>query len=178
DFIVEKAGKIEKETSLKASNITRGAFFVPETKRISALLKEMQRKKVHIAIVLDEYGGTSGLVTLEDILEEIVGEIRDEFDVDEHPITAIGENEYIFDARLSIDEINKFLDGKVRMLEGDDYDTVGGFIIEYLGKIPKQGDKINIENFTIDVLKADDKTVRSIKLTIRVKKEEKNVKED
>lgn len=178
DFIVEKAGKIEKGTSLKASNITRGAFFVPETKRISALLKEMQRKKVHIAIVLDEYGGTSGLVTLEDILEEIVGEIRDEFDVDEHPITAIGENEYIFDARLSIDEINKFLDGKVRMLEGDDYDTVGGFIIEYLGKIPKQGDKINIENFTIDVLKADDKTVRSIKLTIRVKKEEKNVKED
>ena len=178
DFIVEKAGKIEEETSLKASNITREAFFVPETKRISSLLKEMQRKKIHIAIVLDEYGGTSGLVTLEDILEEIVGEIRDEFDVDEHLVTAIGENEYVFDARLSIDEANKFLDGKVRIPEGDDYDTVGGFIIEYLGKIPKRGDKVNIEDFTIDVLKADDKTVRSIKLIISKKEEGKNVEED
>ncbi|MBN2190758.1 MAG: HlyC/CorC family transporter [Candidatus Aureabacteria bacterium] len=150
---------------LKLADIMREVLFVPETKRISALMKEMQKKKVHIAIVLDEYGGTAGLVTLEDIIEEIVGEIQDEFDTDENYYTEINENEYIFDAKMSIDEANEYLSKGARLPESENYDTIGGFIIAHLGKIPRKGEKIAMENLSMEIVDADDKSVKKVKVT-------------
>ncbi|MCK9555591.1 hemolysin family protein [bacterium] len=150
---------------LRLTDIMRDVLFVPETKRISALMKEMQKKKVHIAIVLDEYGGTAGLITLEDVIEEIVGEIQDEYDTDENYYTEINENEYIFDAKMSIDEVNEYLSNGVKLPESENYDTIGGFIITHLGKIPRKGEKITMVNFSMEIVDADDKSVKKVKVT-------------
>ena len=119
-------------TALLDETLVRPALFIPESKTLEELLQEFQEKRVHMAIVIDEYGGVSGLVTIEDLLEEIVGEIQDEFDVGEPEIESVDQNHYIMDARVSIDELNELLSVSV---EGDGFDTLGGFVYERLGKI-------------------------------------------
>ncbi|MDD5645188.1 MAG: hemolysin family protein [bacterium] len=155
----------DSSDGFKLADIMRDALFIPKTKRISDLMKEMQKKKVHIAIVLDEYGGTSGLVTLEDIIEEIVGEIQDEFDTDENYYTEINENEYIFDAKMPISEANEYLSKGARLPENENYDSIGGFITTHLGRIPSRGEKIAMENFSMEIIDADDKSVKKVKVT-------------
>ncbi len=122
--------------------LKRDAYYVPETKPASELLRELQAKKVHIAIVVDEYGGTAGLVTIEDILEEIVGEIQDEHDADEFYMKVISENEYIFSARMDLDDINDMMSIN---LPTDESDTLGGLIYNMFGRIPEAGDSLNGE---------------------------------
>ncbi|MCX6167859.1 MAG: hemolysin family protein [Ignavibacteriales bacterium] len=128
----------ESRKTLSFRNIAREALFVPETKLINELLHEFQEKNMHLGIVVDEYGGTSGLISLEDILEEVVGEIRDEYDKEENEISKLSDTSYMILGKVSIDELNDLL-GKDYSSENDDYDTIGGFIFNHAGSIPKQG---------------------------------------
>jgi putative hemolysin len=119
--------------------ILREAYFIPETKRASDLLPDLQQRRVHMAVVVDEYGGTAGLVTIEDLVEEIVGEIQDEYDAEEPFVEFVNDNEYIFDARVDLDDLNRLMNVE---LPTEDSDTLGGFIYTELGKVPAIGDRV------------------------------------
>ena len=122
--------------------IVRPAHFVPETKQVSRLMREMQERKYHQAIVVDEYGGTAGLVTLEDLIEELVGEIVDEYDVEEPPYEELGDGEVSVSARFSVDELNERME--TNLPEGD-WDTVGGLLFNVLGRVPAQGESVDVD---------------------------------
>jgi CBS domain containing-hemolysin-like protein len=156
---------LEHNDAFIAADAMRQALFVPETKNLRDLLHEFQAKKVHMAIVLDEYGGTAGLVTFEDILEELVGEIADEYDVDEvAPNTRIDEHTVDIDARVRVDEINAELD--LHLPEEEDYETVGGFVFSTLGRIPTTGERCAHENVEIEVLDAEPRRINRLRLRV------------
>lgn len=140
----------ELKNNLVLKNIARETIFVPESKYISELMHEFQSKNLHLGIVVDEYGGTSGLVSLEDILEEIVGEIRDEYDKEEEEITQITKDKYELLGKTPIDELDELLGFKFSS-EDDDYDTVGGFILSHAGTIPEENYTFEYENFKFTV---------------------------
>jgi len=141
--------------------IVREVIFIPETKLIHELLREFQKKNIHMGIVVDEYGGTSGLVSLEDILEEIVGEIQDEYDKEEKEIIKVDEDKYVVLGKVSIDELNELL-GKDFTNENDDYDTVGGFIFYHAGKIPEKGYHFDYEDLNFKVVDVENKRVNKV----------------
>jgi len=146
--------------SMRLADLARPAYFVPETKKVDVLLKELQQRRVHMAIVIDEYGGTAGLVTIEDILEEIVGEIQDEYDESEEPtIKRLGDGEYEIDARAQIDDVNDLLQVKLSDAESD---TLGGFIYNVLGKVPAPGDEIEVEGVRLKVLDVQDRRIGKV----------------
>jgi putative hemolysin len=152
----------EGKQSLDLNSLLRPALFVPESKRVSDLLRELQSAKVHMAIVIDEYGGTAGLVTIEDIVEEIVGEILDEYDeAEEAPYQAVGPDEYIFDARVSLDDINHLMDAELSDELGD---TLAGFIYGQLGKVPAPGEIIETDCLHIEVLSVDNRRIRKVRV--------------
>ena len=136
-------------------------MFVPETKLINLLLHDFQEKNMHLGIVVDEYGGTSGLISLEDILEEIVGEIRDEYDREENEIVKLNENSFMILGKVSIDELNELLDQDFSS-ENDDYDTVGGFIFNQAGIIPQQGFHLIHNNYKFTVKEVVNKRVNKV----------------
>jgi CBS domain containing-hemolysin-like protein len=143
-------------------SLLRPALFVPESKRVSDLLRELQTAKVHLAIVIDEYGGTAGLVTIEDIVEEIVGEIIDEYDhAEEARYQIVADNEFIFDARIDLDDFNHLLGVE---LSDDLGDTLGGFIYARLGKVPESGEVIQTERLRIEVLSVVDRRIRKVRV--------------
>jgi putative hemolysin len=146
-----------------ARTLARTPHFVPESKKIDELLHEMQKNKVHIAIVVDEYGGTAGLVTIEDLLEEIVGEIHDEYDVEEKWIEKIGEGEAICNARMSIHDLNDELG--ITLTNGE-YDTVGGLVYHHLGKIPAVGDAVTKDGICLTVLSTAGKRITKVKIQV------------
>jgi putative hemolysin len=131
-------------------DVLRPAYFIPETKKADELLQDLQQRKVHMAIVVDEYGGTAGLVTIEDIVEEIVGEIQDEYDAEEPFIEVISDDEFIFNARVDLDDVNRLM--KVE-LPSEGGDTLGGFIYSQLGKVPAVGDEILFDGIKVAVIK-------------------------
>ncbi len=137
------------EENFNVKNIMREPFFVPDSKHLDDLLREFKLKKVHLAVAVDEYGGVSGIVCLEDILEVIVGEIQDEFDEEEDEIKKLDEKRYLVDARTNIEDLNNELNLK---LEDEDFETVGGLVLEIFGRIPKKGESIEIDNniFTVE----------------------------
>jgi CBS domain containing-hemolysin-like protein len=141
--------------------IARPPYFIPETKKVDELLAEFRRQKIHIAIVVDEYGGTAGLVTTEDILEEIVGEIEDEYDVGEPQVERISSSEAIIDARLPLDELNELMDAN---LEDEEVDTVGGFVFNQLGKMPAPGDEVRVDGIVIRVLDVQGNRIRKVRV--------------
>ena len=145
-----------------AGDHMRPALFIPEAKNLEELLNEFQARQVHLAIVIDEYGGVSGLVTIEDLLEEIVGEIQDEFDVDELDIQTTGRDEYIMDARVSIDRLDELL-GIV--VEADGFDTVGGFVYDRLGRIPSRGDLVVHDGLKIEVVSTVGRRLKKLRVS-------------
>jgi len=148
------------------AKIMRPAIYVPESKLVRQLLREFQEQKVHIAVVLDEYGGTAGLVTIEDILEELVGEITDEYDTDAPAeLDRIDEQTVEVDARMKIDELNDELN--ISLPEDDDYETIGGFVFSRLGRIPVVGEAYEHENIGIQVIEADLRRILRLRLSIR-----------
>ncbi|MGB1043099.1 MAG: gliding motility-associated protein GldE [Tenacibaculum sp.] len=158
---------LNKKT-FKWQQLLREPFFVPENKKLDDLLSEFQEKKKHLAIVVDEYGGTSGIVTLEDVIEEIVGDINDEFDDDDLSYSKLDENNYIFEGKITIkdfcrvledDDENKFEDAK------GESETLAGFILEVSGKFPKKGEKINFSNYTFTIEALDKKRIKQVKAT-------------
>jgi CBS domain containing-hemolysin-like protein len=148
--------------SLRA--IARPPYFIPEGKHIDELLAELQEQKVHMAIVVDEYGGTAGLVTIEDVLEEIVGEIQDEYDREEAPIQRLTETEAVLDARVSVDALNEMFQLEI---EGEDFDTLGGFVYHELGRMPAPGDEVNSDGVTMRVLSVLGHRIKKVRVTKR-----------
>jgi len=138
---------------------------VPETKKADSLLEEFKKDRSHLAVVVDEYGTISGLVTIEDILEELVGEIEDEHDIDEDEIVQISDKKYIADAKVELEEFTEFFNLKTDPLEID-AETLGGFVITQLGVLPKKGDKVKIENLSIKVIHADDRKIDKVQITV------------
>jgi putative hemolysin len=142
------------------STIIRPATFVPETKRVPELLKEFQRKQVQVAIVVDEYGGTAGLVTIEDLLEEIVGEIRDEYDVETEPVVDEGKGSFIFSGKVSFDELRERLGLDI---EPEGFETVGGYILTRLGRVPAIGETFELDGLAVDVLEAERRRIHKVR---------------
>ncbi len=150
-------------------DIARPGYFIPESKRVDELLAEFKKSKVHLAIVVDEYGGTAGLVTIEDLLEEIVGEIQDEYDREETPIERVSEREAILDARVSIDELRELFGFET---EDEDYDTVAGFVYHHLGKVPAAGDEVRVDGLTLRVLSVLGRRIKKVRATKTVDEDE------
>ncbi len=151
----------ESANNLQLKIIARDVMFVPETKPIKDLLHEFQEKKLHVGIVVDEYGGTAGLISLEDILEEIVGDIRDEFDKEEKQIFKLSDNSYVLQGRIQIDELNDLL-GEDFSSINDDYDTLGGFIFNHAGNIPRQGFHFVHNNYKFTVKEVINKRINKV----------------
>jgi CBS domain containing-hemolysin-like protein len=144
------------------AELARPPYFVPETKRIDDLLREMQRRRTHLAVVVDEYGGATGVVTLEDVLEQIVGEIQDEHDRTPASVDRLPDGSYWVSARAGIDELNEALDWN---LPHGDFETVGGLVLASLHRIPRTGEEFTIPGYTITVLEADVRHVVAVKIT-------------
>ena len=161
-------GKMNEKKNFKWPNLLREPKFVPENKKLDDLLKEFQEEKTHIAIVVDEYGGSSGIVSLEDVLEEIVGEITDEFDEEDINYKKLDELNYIFDGKTTLIDIYKLLeiDGEIFEKEKGESDTIAGFCIEQAGKILLKNEKISFDRYTITVEAADKRRIKKVKITI------------
>jgi CBS domain containing-hemolysin-like protein len=144
----------------RIAELLRPAHFVPETMKVNALLEDLQRRKVHMAIIVDEYGGTAGLATIEDLIEQIVGEIQDEYDTEEPSIQPVGTDEYVVDGRVLLEDINDLLDVDLRA----EAERLGGLIYEHLGRVPRVGDVVDLEEVVVTVVAV--KGVRAEKLRI------------
>ena len=154
----------EGNNNFSLSDMLREPNVVPETKKADSLLEEFKKDRSHMAVVIDEYGTISGLVTIEDILEELVGEIEDEHDVDEEEIIKISDKKFYADAKVEIEEFTEFFNLDVDPL-AIDAETLGGFVISKLGVLPKVGDKVKIEDLTIKVIDADDRKIDKVQIT-------------
>src|SRR5690606_31247195 len=141
--------------------LLRPAFFVPETKRVSELLKEFQRQQQQIAVVVDDYCGTAWLVTLEDIIEEVVGEVRDEEDVETEAVQDEGNGSFVFSGRAGIDELAERLGVEI---ESDGFDTVGGYLVTTLGRVPAAGESFEVDGLHIEVLDVERRRVGHIRV--------------
>jgi putative hemolysin len=145
----------------KVRDFVRPAYFIPESKKLDDLLHELQQQRIHIAIIVDEYGAVAGLVTIEDVVEEIIGDIQDEYDKEEILYEKISDNEYIIDAKIGIDEFNELLNKK---LPDEDYDTLGGFVYTQLDKIPSVGDEVSYQDLTLTVLSTRGRRITKVKV--------------
>jgi len=142
--------------------LLRTPVYIPESMTVDDLLHEFQRRKVHLAIVLDEYGGTAGLVTIEDLLEEIVGEIQDEYDVEEPMIVRLSDDEARLDGRASVDDLAELFDTNLGLEDEDEYDTVGGLIYHRIGGVPTPGDRVEVDGLTLTVESTDGRRVGKV----------------
>jgi gliding motility-associated protein GldE len=168
-YIKDLLPHVHKGANFRWQSIIRPPFYVPETKKIDDLLEEFQKNKVHMAIVVDEYGGTSGIVTLEDVLEEIVGEITDEFDEEEKFYTKIGENKYLFDGKTMLNDFYKVIgleDSVFDDVKGE-ADTLAGLILELKGEIPVKNDTITCKDYVFTIESVDNRRIKQIKVEIK-----------
>ncbi|HZL09176.1 MAG TPA: gliding motility-associated protein GldE [Prolixibacteraceae bacterium] len=168
-YIKDLLPHVLEGSSFNWQSIIRPPFYVPETKKIDDLLEEFQKNKVHMAIVVDEYGGSSGIVTLEDILEEIVGEISDEFDEESKFFTKINENKYIFDGKTMLNDFYKITDAEDTIFDDvkGDADTLAGLILELKGEFPVKNDIINCKNYVFSIEAVDNRRIKQIKVEIK-----------
>ena len=167
-YIKDLLPHLSKGAAFRWQSLIRPPYFVPETKKIDDLLREFQENKVHIAIVVDEFGGTSGIVTLEDILEEIVGEINDEYDEDEKSYARINANTFIFEGKTLLSDFYKILkvdDDIFEDVEGD-ADSIAGLLLEIKGDFPKLHEKIEYQNFTFEILEMEERRISKVKVVI------------
>ena len=160
DLLPFLKGSVPERPALRS--LLRTPVFVPESMSVDDLLHEFQRRKVHIAIVLDEYGGTAGLVTIEDLLEEIVGEIQDEYDEEEPLIVRLSDDEARVDGRADVDDLAELFDIDLGLEDGDEYDTVGGLIYHRIGGVPKPGDQVAVDGLTLTVETTDGRRVGKV----------------
>ena len=170
-YIKDLLPHLSKPATFRWQSLIRPPYFVPETKKIDDLLRDFQKNKVHIAIVVDEFGGTSGIITLEDILEEIVGEINDEYDEEEKNYTRINANTYIFEGKTLLSDLYKILnldDETFEEVEGD-ADSLAGLLLEIKGDFPELHERIDYKNFTFEVTEIDEHRISKIKVVIHEK---------
>jgi len=163
----------KKGENIALKDLMRMPYFAPETKKVKDILAQFKKKKIHMAIVVDEYGGTAGLVTIEDVIEEILGEIEDEYDCEDDQFQSLGNGVTLIDGRTNIDTVNEELD--IQIPQGDDYDSIAGFIVNILGRVPKTGEIVNYEGLKIVIAEADPRHISRIKIArLEPKKENKN----
>ncbi len=176
-YIKDLLPYIERDEEFAWNELIRKSFFVPENKKVDTLLKDFQLKRVHMAIVVDEYGGTSGLVTLEDLIEEIIGEINDEFDdADDFFFQEIDPSTFIFEGKVSLNDFCKKLDLDTQIFDEvkGESESLGGLLLELNSKLPKNGTKIKFENFIFTVLAVDTRRIKKVKVTL-LDKEKDNI---
>lgn len=167
-YIKDLLPHLDKPANFRWQSLIRPPYFVPETKKIDDLLREFQENKIHIAIVVDEFGGTSGIVTLEDVLEEIVGEIHDEYDEDEKNYVRINNNTFVFEGKTLLSDFYKILkldDEVFEEIQGD-ADTLAGLLLEIKGDFPQLHEKLSFENFTFEVLGMEERRISKVKVVI------------
>jgi putative hemolysin len=172
-FVKDLLEHMDKPADFNWQSLINPAFFVPESKKLDDLLKEFQHKKIHLAVVVDEYGGTSGIVTLEDILEEIVGDISDEFDDEDVTYSKLDENNYVFEGKILLNDMFRVLnidDAEFDEVRGDS-DTLAGFILELIGRIPRKNEHITFNNYTFKIESADGRRIKRVKFTINRKED-------
>lgn len=179
-YIKDLLPYLQKPTGFRWQSLIRPPYFVPETKKIDDLMREFQQNKVHIAVVVDEFGGTSGIVTLEDILEEIVGEINDEYDEDEKSYTKLNYNTYVFEGKTLLSDFCKILnipDDEFEDVEGD-ADSLAGLILELKGDFPSIHEKIEYKNYLFEIVRIEGRRIARVKVTVGEKKKEKTEGKD
>ncbi len=163
-YVKDLLRAIVKKDEFVLENVLRKPYFIPDSKKINALFHDFRKKRVHIAVAVDEYGGVAGIICLEDILEEIVGEIQDEFDEDEvEDIIQTGPSTYLCDTRVSIDDLNEEL--KIK-LPHEDYETLGGFVFDLFDKIPVKFEKKEYEGMTFIIQDVEGNKIKSVKIEL------------
>jgi CBS domain containing-hemolysin-like protein len=165
-YIKDLLNFLNKDKSFNWNEVLRKPFFIPENKKINDLLQEFRKMKMHMAVIVDEYGGASGIITLEDILEEIVGEITDEFDENDIPYVKLDDRTFSFEGRTSLNDFYKIIEedgSSFETLKGDS-ETIGGFMIEQAGRILKNNEYINISNYKLIVVSSDKKRIKTVKV--------------
>ena len=168
-YIKDIIPHINKDDNFDWLPLLRNPFFIPENKKLDDLLKEFQERKIHLAIIVDEYGGTSGIITLEDIIEEIVGEISDEFDTEDIVYSKLDDSTYVFDGNTTINDLNKIIildDNTIFTEMKKEAETLAGLIIEISGKIPQKNEKVNFHHFSFIIEASDKRRVKRVKLII------------
>ena len=165
-YIKDLLPHIDKSNNFRWQSLIRSAYFVPETKKIDDLLREFQQNKVHIAIVVDEFGGTSGLITLEDILEEIVGEINDEYDEEEMQYTKLTYNTYVFEGKTQLTDFARLLNMDDEEFDDVESDTLAGLLLEIKGDFPSIHEVLKFKNLTFEVLKKEQRRISRVKVTV------------
>jgi magnesium and cobalt exporter, CNNM family len=163
-FVKDLVALDTRDNSRQITSVLRPAVIVPESKRVPELLKQFQRQQTQIAVVVDEYGGTAGLVTIEDMLEEIVGEIRDEYDVESEPVVDEGGGRFVFNGKVDIDEVNQRLNVQI---DREGFETVGGYLLSHLGRVPAIGEQIDVDGLHIEVLDVERRRVNKVRMTRR-----------
>lgn len=168
-YIKDLLPHIEQDENFNWQQLLRPGYFVPESKKIDDLLKDFQEKRVHMALVVDEYGGVSGLITMEDIIEEIVGEINDEFDEDEIAYNKLDENTYVFEGKTSLNDFCKIVGEDPALFENvkGESESLGGLILELNSKLPRSGDKIRFNKFVFTIVAVDSKRIKRIRVFIQ-----------
>ncbi|MGD9993588.1 MAG: gliding motility-associated protein GldE [Salinivirgaceae bacterium] len=168
-YIKDLLAHINETDDFNWQSLLREPYFVPEGKKINELLNELQTDKIHLAVVVDEYGGTSGIITMEDIIEEIVGDITDEFDEDETYFSKINDNNFLFDGKTLLNDFYKIVEVENTIFDSvrGDAETLAGFILELKGEFPERYDKIKFQHFTFTIEEVDKRRIRKIKTTIK-----------
>ncbi|MBW1975077.1 MAG: HlyC/CorC family transporter [Deltaproteobacteria bacterium] len=149
------------QEDIEARELIKPPYYIPETKKISAVLAELKHRKSHLAVVVDEYGGTAGILTLEDIIEEIIGDIMDEYDREQDWISEANDGSIVVDARLDVEDLERYMG--VNLPEGR-FESVGGFIISLLGRVPKKGEKIHYNDIEMEIVEATDRKIVKVKI--------------
>jgi len=167
-YIKDLLPYVDEDEHFNWRSLIRSVYFIPETKKIDVLLRDFQEKRVHMAVVVDEYGGTSGLITLEDIIEEIVGEINDEFDDDDDLYRKMEENIYIFEGKTSLNDFCKVVGADPSIFNSvkGESESLGGLILEIKSALPSTDEKIHFDKYTFTVMAVDSKRIKKIKVTI------------
>ncbi len=161
-FIKDLVALDAADTNRPITPLIRTAVVVPETKRVPELLKQFQRQQTQCAIVVDEYGGTAGLVTIEDLLEEIVGEIRDEYDVESEPVVDEGHGRFMFSGKVDVDEVAKRLNVHI---EREGFETVGGYLLSHIGRVPGVGERFDIDSLSVEILDAERRRIKKVRIS-------------
>ncbi len=160
-YVKDLLSSLVRDEDLDLSKIVRKPFFVPDSKRIDSLLREFKRRRVHIAVAIDEYGGVSGIVCMEDIIEEIVGNIQDEFDNEREDIVALGDGIWLCDARVNIEDLNEEIGSALPV---EEFDTLGGFVFDLFGKIPSRYEKASWREWDFVIQEMDGHRITSVKI--------------
>ena len=160
-YVKDLIGVFANNQELDLQKIIRKSYFIPESKRIDSLLMEFKRQHLHIAIVIDEYGGISGIITMEDIIEEIVGDIQDEFDKEQEDIITVGDNIWICDARVDLDDLNESIGSD---FPNEDFDSLGGFVFDLFGKVPVKYEKATWNEYDFIIQDMEGHRIKMIKV--------------